>query len=103
MLIIYLMLAFSQLRLRHRLEASDPARLSIRMWGYPWLTWLTIITIVAILLSMLWQESTADELYASLVCVGIVAVSCAVRMRRGMARPQTVVVGSIPIPEHRAH
>jgi L-asparagine transporter-like permease len=85
MLVIYLLLAFSHLRMRRRLEASDPARLSIRMWGFPWLTWLVIIAIIAILLSMLWQQSTAGELYSSLVCVGIVAVGCAIRMRRGMA------------------
>jgi len=82
MLIVYLMLAFSQLRMRRQLEASDPSRLSIRMWGYPWLTWLVIIAIFAILLSMLSQPGSASELYSSLVCVGIVAVGCALRMRR---------------------
>jgi GABA permease len=93
MLIIYLLLAFSQLRMRRQLEATDPTRLSIRMWGFPWLTWLVIITIIAILLSMLSHQSTANELYSSLVCVGIVAVSCAIRMRRGMARLQSAEVG----------
>ena len=94
MLIIYLLLAIAQLRMRRKLESSDPDRLSIRMWGYPWLTWAVIIAIVAILLSMLWQSNTASELYSSLVCVGIVALGCAIRIRRGMARLQPVEVSS---------
>jgi GABA permease len=103
MLIIYLLLAFSQWRMRRRLEALDPARLSVRMWGFPWLTWLVIVAIIAILLSMLWQQSTASELYSSLVCVSIVAVSCAIRMRRGIARWQYVEISSAPVPNHRSH
>ncbi|HTY48118.1 MAG TPA: amino acid permease, partial [Steroidobacteraceae bacterium] len=94
MLVIYLLLAFSQLRMRSTLEASDPGRLSIRMWGFPWLTWAVILAIVGILLSMLWQQSTASELYSSLVCVGIVALGCVVRIRRGIARLQSVEISS---------
>jgi GABA permease len=103
MLVIYLLLAFSQLRMRRQLEASDPARLSIRMWGFPWLTWLVIIAIIAILLSMLWQRSMAGELYSSLVCVSVVAVGCAIRMRRGMARSQFIDIRSLPGSDHRPH
>jgi L-asparagine transporter-like permease len=103
MLIIYLLLALSQLQMRRRLEATDPNRLTIRMWGYPGLTWLVIVAIAAILLSMLWQQSTASELYSSLVCVGIVAVCCVIRMRRGIARLQSVEVSALPVPEHRSN
>jgi len=88
MLVIYLLLALSELRMRRRLQASDPARLTLRMWGYPGLTWLVIAVIIAILLSMLWERGTAAELYSSLVCVGIVAVACLIRMRRGTPRLQ---------------
>lgn len=94
MLIVYLLIAFSQLRMRRRLEDSDPARLTIRMWGYPWLTAAVILAILAILLSMLWQPSTATELYSSLVCVAIVAISCAIRMRRGTTRVQSIEASS---------
>lgn len=82
MLIIYLLVAFAQLRMRRRLEASDPSRLAVRMWGFPWITWCVIVGIVAILLSMLAQPSSASELYSSVVCLMIVAVACVIRMRR---------------------
>src|SRR6204780_3050573 len=35
---VYVLIAVSELRLRARLEREDPARLKIRMWGYPYLT-----------------------------------------------------------------
>ena len=103
MLIIYLLLAVSQLRMRRHLKATDPARLTLRMWGYPGLTWLVIVAIVAILASMLWQRSTASELYSSLVCVAIVGVSCVVRMRRGIARLKNADAASLTVAEPRSH
>ena len=103
MLVIYLLLAYSQLRMRQRLEATDPTRLTIRMWGFPWLTWLVIVGIVAILLSMLWEPATAGELYSSLLCVAVVAVCCALRMRRGIATLQSVEISSLAAPDHRAN
>jgi GABA permease len=90
MLVIYLLLALAQLRMRGELEEKDPGRLVIRMWGFPWLTWLVIAAIVAILLSMLSQQSSAAELYSSLVCVAVVAAACRIRMRKGMARLESI-------------
>ena len=101
MLVIYLLLAYSQLRMRRRLETTDPTRLTIRMWCFPWLTWLVIIGIAAILLSMLWEPSTAGELYSSLLCVAVVAVCCALRMRRGIATLQSVEISPLAVPDHR--
>src|ERR1700733_6195947 len=49
---VYVLIAFSELRLRRRLEREAPERLRIRMWGYPWLTRLTIIGMFAILAAM---------------------------------------------------
>ena len=49
---VYVLIAFSQLRLRARLEREDPARLAIRMWAYPYLTYLAIAGMLAILLAM---------------------------------------------------
>ena len=86
MLMIYLLVALAQLRMRRELEATDPGRLVIRMWGFPWLTWLVIAAIVVTLLSMLWQRGSANELYSSLICLGVVVVACVIRMRRGIAR-----------------
>jgi GABA permease len=49
---VYLLIAASELRLRRRLEASEPARLRVRMWGFPWLTRLAILAMLAIVAAM---------------------------------------------------
>ena len=51
-LFVYLAIAFSQLRLRARFETETPARLTIRMWGFPWLTRAAIVAMLAILVAM---------------------------------------------------
>ncbi len=49
---VYLLIAFAELKLRRRLESEAPARLRVRMWGYPWLTRLTIAAMLAIVAAM---------------------------------------------------
>ncbi len=51
-LFVYVLIALAQLKLRARLEREDPARLKVRMWGYPYLTWAAIAGMLAILLAM---------------------------------------------------
>ncbi len=49
---VYLLIALAELKLRRRLESEAPARLRVRMWGYPWLTRLTIAAMLAIVAAM---------------------------------------------------
>jgi GABA permease len=49
---VYVLIAVSQLVLRKRLEREAPEALTLKMWGYPWLTWLAIAAMVAILGAM---------------------------------------------------
>ena len=49
---VYLLIALSELRLRRRLEREAPEKLTLRMWGYPYLTCLAIAGMVAILAAM---------------------------------------------------
>ncbi len=49
---VYLLIALAELKLRRRLESEAPARLRVRMWGYPWLTRLTIVGMLGIVAAM---------------------------------------------------
>ena len=49
---VYVLIAVSQLRLRARLEKEDPAKLRVRMWGYPYLTYVAIAGMLGIVLAM---------------------------------------------------
>ena len=44
-LLVYLVIAFSQLRMREILERQN-SEIAFRMWLYPWLTWAVIVFIV---------------------------------------------------------
>ncbi|MBD0399293.1 GABA permease [Bacillus sp. 2211] len=60
-LLVYLVIAVSHLRMRKKIEQTNPESLKIKMWFYPYLTYLTIIAICAILLSMLFISSMRSE------------------------------------------
>lgn len=66
MLIIYLMIAVSQIRLRRHFEAVAPERLTIRIWLFPWLSYLTVLAICVILGAMAVTPKVAFEFWASL-------------------------------------
>lgn len=75
MLVIYLFLAFAQLRLRARFERETPERLTIRMWLHPWGTIFAIIGMVGILLAMGLTPELTSQLYTSLAAVVVVVLA----------------------------
>lgn len=76
LVVIWIVIAISQLRLRRRLEAEG--RLSVRMWGFPYLSWLTLGLLVALVGLMLTDDAARKQVVATaglvLVVVGIYAV-----------------------------
>jgi GABA permease len=93
-LLVWLVIAVSQLILRHRMGADAAGRLSLKMWVFPYLTWFAIISIVALLIGMAILEKTRQELLISLLLAGIV-VGIGLWRYRGDNRPRT----DLPIPE----
>ncbi|MFG1791175.1 amino acid permease [Nocardia sp. NPDC049149] len=94
LIFMYLTIAVSQLRLRSRM---DPARLTFRMWGYPYLTYVTIIALVVVLISMLCGEATRPQLLMSSVSLAVVLAAYLVRARwrgpGGLIAEPTVMPG----------
>jgi L-asparagine transporter-like permease len=81
MLIVYLILALAQIRLRRKLEAEDPARLTIKMWFFPYASWLVVAAIAGVLVAMAFTD-LATEVYLSVLCLGV-AVAAYFVFRRG--------------------
>jgi GABA permease len=52
-LFVWLVICFSQLRMRKIIQRESPEKLVVRMWLYPYLTWATIALIVFVLGYML--------------------------------------------------
>jgi GABA permease len=83
---VYLLIAISQLRLRARLEKEDPARLRVRMWGYPYLTYLAIAGMLGIVLAMAFIPEQRTPLIFGVISLCILLLGFTVRVRFGTRR-----------------
>lgn len=72
MLVIYLLVAFAQIAERRRIEATEPDRLVIRMWLFPWASYAAIAAMVAVLIAMAFVPDLRAQLVASAVTVALV-------------------------------
>jgi len=82
---VYMLIAISQLRLRARLERDDPARLRIKMWGYPYLTWLAIAGMTSIVLAMAFIPDQRTPLIFGLISLAILLLLFVARTYFGRA------------------
>ncbi|UKD58920.1 amino acid permease [Amycolatopsis sp. FU40] len=84
LLIVWILVACTQLRVRKQLERTAPESLTVRMWGFPYLTWATLAAMVAILVVMAGDAGARIQLISSdvLVAVLVVAGICWQRARR---------------------
>ncbi|MED4227932.1 amino acid permease [Neobacillus cucumis] len=62
-LLVYLVIALSQLRLRRKYEKENPGALKIKMWLFPYLTYATILVITAIFIMMPFIDSLRSQFY----------------------------------------
>jgi GABA permease len=82
MLIIYLIVALSQIVLRRRFERDNPDALQIRMWLFPYGSYAVIAAILAIMGAMAASPTLAKEFYSSLAVLAVIYVAFLMRRRR---------------------
>ncbi len=71
-LLVYLVIAVSQLRMRKILQAQG-GEIRLRMWLYPYLTWLVIAFITFVLVVMLFRPAQQLEVISTgLLALGII-------------------------------
>lgn len=73
LLIVWVFIAVSQLRLRRKLEAIHP--LPVRMWAYPYLTWFALALFAAIAVLMLSDASARIQLYSAATMFAVLAIA----------------------------
>ena len=78
MLLLYILCAVAQLRIRRQLEASTPEKLQIKMWLFPWLTLATIAVMAAVLVFMGINPARRIELWTSLLVAALFLAGFAV-------------------------
>jgi len=83
-LYVYLAIAFSQLKLRKKLEAEGE-HIPFKMWLFPWLTYLVIVFIIGALITMVIEGTYFKEVaYTSVLALLIVGLGiCAQKFNWG--------------------
>lgn len=64
-LVVWMFIAVSQLRLRRRLDREAPQKLVVRMWAFPALTWIALAGMVAVFALMAREPDTRVQLYST--------------------------------------
>jgi GABA permease len=80
---VYVLIAFSQLKLRARLEREDPLRLRLRMWGFPYLTYVAIAGMLGIVVAMAFIPEQRTPLLFGVLSVLLLLVGFLFRSRFG--------------------
>ncbi|MCA3837396.1 amino acid permease [Burkholderia sp.] len=74
-LFVYVLIAFSQLRLRKRLDPVAASKLRVKMWAYPYLTWVAIIGMIGILVAMAFIPDQRKPLWLGVASLGVLVVA----------------------------
>ncbi|MFI9046529.1 amino acid permease [Streptomyces sp. NPDC053427] len=82
LLFVWGLIAVSQLRLRPRIEREAPGGLTLRMWGFPWLTWVALVAMGGVLVLMLTDAAARPQLLWSAGATAAVLAVAGVRELR---------------------
>lgn len=82
-LFVWLVICFTQLRMRPMIERESPEKPVVRMWLFPYLTWATIAMISFVLVYMLTDDAGREQVLLSLLVAALVVAVSLVRERRG--------------------
>ncbi|MFJ9414060.1 MULTISPECIES: amino acid permease [unclassified Streptomyces] len=82
LLFVWGLIAVSQLRLRPRIEREAPGKLTLRMWGFPWLTWVALLAMGGVLVLMLTDDAARPQLLWSAGATAAVLAVAGVRELR---------------------
>ncbi|MFI5728791.1 amino acid permease [Kribbella sp. NPDC051587] len=92
-LLVYFVIAISQLRLRAKLEDSGTP-MPVRMWAYPYLTWAVVVVIPALLIYMVTQSDQRLNIGATAVIAIAITIIGIITTRKRAQVSNRVTAGS---------
>ncbi|WP_425555880.1 amino acid permease, partial [Kitasatospora nipponensis] len=81
-LVVWVLIAASQLRLRRRLEQDCGQRPVVRMWGFPYLSWAALVAMAGVLVFMLADPGSRTQVLCTGAWTAVLLVAAEVRRRR---------------------
>ncbi|MFE2024943.1 amino acid permease [Streptomyces hygroscopicus] len=101
-LFVWLVICFSQLRMRGMILRENPEKLAVRMWLFPYLTWATIGMISFVLVYMLTDKDGREQVILSALVALLVVVFALVRDRVTAGRGPAPAGPADPAPKEPA-
>lgn len=96
-LLVYLIIAFSQLRMRRKMEKEN-VELPIKMWLFPYLTYATIAVVAGIYIAMFFIDSMRPQvMLTSAVAIVVLSIFFITQQKRG--RTNSTVASNIAQPQ----
>jgi aromatic amino acid permease len=83
LLVVWIFIVVAQLRLRRRLEAEG--KLTVKMWGFPYLSWLTLAALGGLILLMLTDADARKQLISTAILTLVIAGLSVLNARRRKA------------------
>ncbi|EKT81435.1 amino acid/polyamine transporter [Rhodococcus opacus M213] len=80
-LMVYLMIAMSQIKLRGLMTREEVAQLRLKMWLFPYLSILAAVGILAVLISMFFVDSTRSQITLSVAALAVTLIAYRFRRR----------------------
>lgn len=80
-LMVYVIIAFTQLRGRRRADAAGE-ELPVRMWGFPYLTWIVIVVLGVVGIGLAFNEPTRRSFFLTVAVTAIAVVAGLAYQRR---------------------
>ena len=87
-LILYLIISFSQLKMRRKIEQESPELLKVKMWLFPYLTYFTILATIALLVSMFFIDSMRSQILFTCIIVAIVMIFYMVTQKKKVSNSE---------------
>ncbi|WP_413101248.1 amino acid permease [Streptomyces sp. Inha503] len=101
-LFVWLVICFSQLRMRGMILRENPEKLIVRMWLFPYLTWATIAMISFVLVYMLTDKDGREQVILSALVAVLVVALALVKDRLTAGRGPAPAASPDPAPKERA-
>ncbi len=93
LLVLFLTICASQLVVGARVRRNAPERITLRMWGFPYLTWVTLLGLVAIFVAMATLPEHRQALWATVAAVVVAVLAYEARRVFGASPPSRRVLG----------
>ncbi|MFJ8074924.1 amino acid permease [Streptomyces sp. NPDC096176] len=91
-LFVWLVICFTQLRMRGILLREAPEKLTVRMWLFPYLTWATAAMIIFVLGYMVYDDANRQ---VALLSIAVAAVVLAIALVRQKFFPQPAAKAAV--------